>query len=133
MPNLLDYLQFLQSLDTIHPDVYQSFISGLHVIRRRDRCWAGLSTDLVIEQVLMCSLKTIGGLIRGTGISETQRLVCLLSIPMCAEISCAMQALSGVEYSTSEQHVDMSKSRQSREPEDTLKVLQFLTIQSIQG
>jgi len=83
MANLLDYFQFMQFLDTIHPDVYQSFISGLHVIRRRDRCWAGLSTDLVIEQVLMRSLKTIGGLIQGTGISETQRLVWLLSIPVC--------------------------------------------------
>jgi len=127
------YLQFMQSLDTIHPDVYQNFMSGLHVIRRSDRCWAGLSTDLVIEQVLMRSLKTTGGLTRGTGISETQRLVWLLSMPMCAEISYAMQAFSGVEYSTSEQHVDISKSRQSRDTEDTLKVLQFLTIQSIQG
>jgi len=56
-------------------------------------------------------------------------------MPMCAEISCAMQALSDVEYSTSEQHIDMSKSRQSRDTEDTLKVhvLQFLMIQSIQG
>jgi len=68
MPNLLDYLQFMQSLDTIHPDVYQSFTSGLHVIRRRDRWWAGLPTDLVIEQVLMRSLKTADGLTRGTGI-----------------------------------------------------------------
>jgi len=51
---------------------------------------------------------------------------------MCAEISCDMQALNDVEYSTSEQHVDMSKSRQSRDTEDTLKVLQFLMIQSIQ-
>ena len=30
----------------------------LHVVRRSDRYWAGLSTDLVIEQVLMRSLKT---------------------------------------------------------------------------
>jgi len=74
MPNLIDYLQFMESLDTIHPDVYQSFISDMHVIRRRDSCWAGLSTDLVTAQVLMSSLKTIGNLIRGTGISETQAL-----------------------------------------------------------
>jgi len=123
----------MQSLNTVHPDVHQSFMSGLHVICRSDRCWAGLSTDLVIEQVLMRSLKTIGGLTRETGISETQRLVWLLSMPMCAKISCAMQALSSVEYSTSEQHVDMSKSRKSRDTEETLKVLQFMTIQSIQG
>jgi len=70
------HLQSMQSLDTIHPGVYQNFMSGLHVIHRSDGYWVGLSTDLVIEQVSMRSLKTIGGLTRGTGISETQRLCC---------------------------------------------------------
>ena len=32
------------------------------MVRRSDRLWAGLSTDLVIEQVLMRSMKTSGGL-----------------------------------------------------------------------
>ena len=96
------YLQFMLSLETVNPGVYQGFMSGLHVIRRSDRYWAGLSTDLVIEQALMRSLKTTGGLTRGTGMSETQRLVWLLSMPMCAEINNTMQALSGIEYSTSE-------------------------------
>ena len=48
-----------------HPDTYQQFQEGLHVVRRSDRQWAGLSTDLVIEQVLMRSIKTSGGLTRG--------------------------------------------------------------------
>lgn len=120
------YLQFMQSLSTDHPDVYASFMGGLHVVRRSDRLWAGLSTDLIIEQVLMRSLKTTGGLTRGTGMSETQRVVWLLSMPIRAEINNAMQVLAGVDYSTSEQHVDMSESRQSRDTEDTLKILDFL-------
>ena len=45
-----------------HPEVYQHFQNGLHVIRKSDRYWAGLSSDLVIEQVLMRSMKTSGGL-----------------------------------------------------------------------
>lgn len=45
------YLQKMTSLPTEKPDVYQHFMNGLHVIRRSDRFWAGLSTDLVIEQV----------------------------------------------------------------------------------
>ncbi len=43
------YLQFMHSLDTTHPDVYEQFMRGLHVVHRSDRHWAGLSTDLVIE------------------------------------------------------------------------------------
>jgi hypothetical protein len=47
------YLQMMDELQERHPDVYTMFIRGYHVIRRSDRYWAGLSTDLVIEQALM--------------------------------------------------------------------------------
>lgn len=43
------YLQSMSDLRTDHPDVYRAFTSGLHVARRNDRFWAGLSIDLVIE------------------------------------------------------------------------------------
>ena len=52
------YLQQMTNLKTQHPDVQQHFNKGLHVIRRSNRLWEGLSSDLVIEQVLMRSLKT---------------------------------------------------------------------------
>ena len=74
-------------LPTEHPDVQKHFSEGLHVIRRSNRMWAGLSSDLVIEQVLMRSLKTSGGLTRGRGMTENQRLLWLLSRPACAEIN----------------------------------------------
>ena len=47
------YLQSMSNLRDDHPAVYRDFVSSLHVVRRSDRLWAGLSTDLVIEQVLM--------------------------------------------------------------------------------
>ena len=52
------YLQTLCQLRDNNPRVYEAFKKGHHVIRRSDRYWAGLSTDLVIEQVLMRSVKT---------------------------------------------------------------------------
>ena len=61
------YLQMMNDLPQTHPEVYRSFQSGLHVVRRGDHYWAGLSTDLVIEQVIMRSVKTTGGLTRGRG------------------------------------------------------------------
>ena len=97
------YLQQMEKLPDTHPIVHQQFEPGLHVVRRSDRFWAGLSTDLFIEQVLMRSVKSNGDMTRGRGMTEMQRNVWLLSMPACAQINEAMQQLTGVQYSTSEQ------------------------------
>ena len=73
------YLQQLAQLSIQHPEVHHQFQNGFHVVRRSDRYWAGLSTDLLIEQVVMRSAKTTGGLTRGHGMSESQRITWLLS------------------------------------------------------
>ena len=95
----------------------------LHVVRRSDRLWAGLSTDLVIEQVLMRSIKTTGGLTRGRGMDESQRLIWVLSSPVCAEYNLAMQEFTGVNNNTGDQHKDVSLARQKRDVADTQKLI----------
>ncbi len=125
------YLQMMEQLEDLHPEVYTSFKNGLHVIRRTERYWAGLSTDLVIEQVLiMRSVKTSGGLTRGRGMTETQRSVWLLSRPACAEVNYCMQEFAGTSYKTSEQHKDLGKARQKRDVKDTIEILGFLAERS---
>ena len=84
------YLQTMLELLRSHPDLYQKFEAGFHVLRRSDRYWAGLSTYLIIEQVLMRSVKTHGGLTRGRGMTEIQRLVWVLPMPACANVNEAM-------------------------------------------
>ena len=54
-------------------------------MRRSDRLWAGLSPDLVIEQVLMRSIKTVGGLTRGRGMNDLQHAIWLLSTPVTVD------------------------------------------------
>ena len=106
------YLQPMANLKEEHPYVQQRFEGGLHVIRRSDHLWAGLSPDLIIEQVLMRSMKTSGGLTRGRGLTEQQGLLCrLLSMPACVDVNQAMQELTGVNYNIGEQNKDMSKAR----------------------
>ncbi len=95
------------------------------MVRRSDRFWAGLSADLIIELVLMRSMKTSGGLTRGRGMTEQQRLVWVLSMPVCAEFNKAMQELTGVNYNTGEQNKDMIKSRQARDWKDTHTILSY--------
>ena len=87
------YLQQMSKLEDEHPDVYRHFLQGLHTVRRSNCLWAGLSTDLVIEQVLMRTLKTSGGLTRGRGMTEQQRLTWVMAMPVCAEVNRVMQDL----------------------------------------
>ena len=65
---------------------------SIMLARRSDRFWGGLSTDLVIEQVLMRSLKTSGGLTRGRGMTELQQIIWILSTPACAKVNLSMQS-----------------------------------------
>ena len=51
------YLQQMTDLKAEHPDVPQRFDDGIHAIRRSDRQWAGLSSDRIMEQVMMRSVK----------------------------------------------------------------------------
>lgn len=120
------YLQQMEELYDKHPEIYSTFKKGYHVIRRTDRFWAGLSTDLVIEQVLMRGLKTTGGLTRGRGLTESQQLIWVMSTPACANIILAMQQLTGVNYLSSEQHKDVTNARQNKDAEDTSRLLETL-------
>ena len=46
------YLHQMRQLSETHPWLESQFASGLNSVQRSDRFWAGLSTDLVIEQTL---------------------------------------------------------------------------------
>lgn len=70
-------------LEARHPDVYDKF-SYFHVIRRSNQCWAGLSSDLVILQTLMRSLKRSGGLTHGSGMTVEMWSLWSMSIPITA-------------------------------------------------
>ena len=96
------------------------------MVRHSDRFWAGLSPDLIIEQVRMRSIKTHGGLTRGKGMTENQRLVRVLSMPVCASINETMQTFSGVSYETSDQHKDVSAARQARDVSNTVDLIDYL-------
>ena len=121
------YITSMQNLEDTHPEVFHQFKACHHVFRRSDRYWAGLSTDLVIEQILMRSVKSSGGLTRGRGMGEAQRAEWLLSMPACADINNAMVDLSGVGFHTSDQHKEVCHARKERDKKDITSILSFLT------
>ena len=120
------YLQKMMQLESDHPDVYLAFKRGNFVIRRSNRYWGGLSTDLIIEQVLMRSLKSTGGLTRGTGLNELQRALWVMSMPTCSSYNLAMQELTNVVYKTSKQHKSLSHSTIEKDKNDVQKVLDYM-------
>ena len=109
--SIILYLQQMNRLPDTHPTVFEHFKKGMHPIRRSDRKWAGLSTDLVIEQELMRSLKTTGGLTRGSRMTENQRNIWVMSRPSCAQVNNTMQNLTG--FFTNQ--VNRSKISQTQE------------------
>ncbi|WAR09458.1 hypothetical protein MAR_019416 [Mya arenaria] len=94
------HVQQMCKVQVEHPDGYQRFEEENHVVRRSDRLWSGLSVNLIIEPVLMRSMKTSGGLTRGRGMTQQQPVLWLLAMPPCAEVNNAMQELTGVNYNT---------------------------------
>ena len=117
------YPQIMLRLPQTHPDAHQKFMEGYHVVRRSDMFWAGLSPDIITEKVLMRSIKTHDGLTRGKWMTENQRLVYILSMPVRASINETMQKFSGVSYETSEQHKDVSAARQARDVNNTVDLI----------
>ena len=123
------YLQQMESLPESHPRLHAQFMSGNHSIRRSDRYWAGLSADLVIEQTMMRSLKSTGGLTWGRGMHETAQEMWLHTWTECASVRAALCQFTGTERSTPE-HVEVGKARMQRDVADFTKVKQYLNMYS---
>ena len=58
--------------------------------------------------------------------TESVRLLWVLSGHKCAEVHEAMTELSGSKHTTSEQHVELGTSRKSRDFIDLVKIIQWL-------
>ena len=64
-------LQLMKELPATFSDLYKQFThNGYHTVRQSNRFWSRIWTDVATEQVLMRSLKTLGGLTRGRGMTE---------------------------------------------------------------
>lgn len=79
----------------------------------------------------MKSLKSNGGLTRGSGFGEGQRAVWLKSMPSCAAVNSAMQIFAHTALETSEQHKEMGISRRKRDIHDTKILYDYLSERNV--
>ena len=118
------YLQQMMELPTKHPWLYKKFSEeGLFVARRSDRYWAGLWLDLTIEQIMMRSLKSTGGLTRGSGFTESVRTMWIYSLHASGGYHEALCSLTKNVRNTSFQHDDFGKGRLQRDFSDLEKAV----------
>ena len=113
------YLQSMDKLPESYPWLYDCFKEkGRHAIKRSERFWAGLWSDLVIQQVLMRSVKSREDLSRGRGMYENARTIWIHSMHRLAGVHGAMSALTGQIHQTSDQHVKEREARIERDQRD---------------
>ena len=85
-------------LETKYPWVYSMFNNnGYNTVRRNDKFWAGLWTDLITVQNMMRSRKSRVSPTRGRSINETVRTMWIYSSRRCAGIHKAMTNLTGIK------------------------------------
>jgi len=120
------YLQNMLELPHTHAWLHEKLSSGHHSVRRSDRLWGGLSTDLLIEQVLMRAIKGRSGLTHGRGMSESVRLLWVHTLHKCASVHVALSRFTGFDITNDAMsHTELGKSRLSRDFTDLSKILEY--------
>ena len=74
----------------------------------------------------MRSIKTSGGLTRGRGFEESTRNHWILTAHQCAAINESLTELTKVQKVSSEQHVELSQARRTRDDTDFTKLYEWL-------
>ena len=119
------------NLEHAHPWLYQRFaVEGLFVVRRSERFWAGLWPELSIEQIMMRALKSRGGLTRGSGFTESVRILWIYSTHGTASCHNALSYLTQTQDMTSDQHKELGQSRNLRDFNGLQKPITWFQYQS---
>ena len=119
--------RLMNDLPESHPWLFNQFMSnGYHAIRRSNKFWGGISTDLAIEQILMRTLKSRGGLTRRRGFTESVRILWIYNTRRCPGIYQSISDFTELQLAFSEQHVEMRVSRIKRDFEDINKMITLL-------
>lgn len=123
------YLQDMQDLKSRLTTLdYERFVTnGYFTIRRSNKFWSGIWSDMTIEQTLMRSMKSNGGLTHGRGITESTMKKWITTMTTMIDISQQIEQFCGVSFDTTEQHIDARTSRVSRDTNDVKKFLDWFT------
>ena len=120
---------YLKDCDNICDCLKKAFEKGYFTIRRNPNLpnWCGSFTDVTIEQTLMRSGKTAGGMIGFTN-KESAKAKWLLSHHIVSSYTDSLRTLTNVQTGTSsEQHRELNLSRIKKDQEHFEKLSNFFT------
>lgn len=119
------YWQDMKKINEKISDAYelaQLTSDGYFTIRRTHKFWSGVWSDMTIEQVLMRSMKSQGGLTHGRGLSDSVLAKFVLTTLTLLDVSNNMEEFCNVTFTTAEQHVDSREYRITRDVADLEKL-----------
>lgn len=121
------YVQDMENLSSMMTlEEYQKFVtSGYFTMRRSDRFWSGIWSDMTIETTLMRSFKSRGGITGGRGVSDSVLSKWLVGMSATHEICTSLEEFCGVLFTSSEQHKDLGEARRNRDKADIAKLSQW--------
>lgn len=124
----LYYQDMVRLHEKMDPQEFMDFTDkGYFTIRRSDKFWCGIWSDMTIEQVLMRAMKSYGGLTRGRGMSNNVLSRWIVGMLCLQNINDQMEIFCGIRSETSEQHVDMRRARVGRDNVDIKKLSDWFT------
>jgi hypothetical protein len=100
------------------------FVSGAYVARLSGRVWAGLPTDLTIEQAMIRGIEERGGVTHGRGANKSVQAIGLATVHHTAAVKTSSSEFVNLEYCHNEAQL-LGRSRAKRDNADLEKVLQF--------
>lgn len=110
---------------TMDETEYEKFVKGYFTIRRTDKFWNGIWSDMTIEQALMRPIKDIGGPTRGRGMTDSVLSKWVLATPALIDLTESVTDFCNVFLATTEQHVDTRPTRISRDNLDIKKIMHW--------
>lgn len=118
------YLQdMLQLNEVMDPSIYQRFTEGFFTVRRSDKLCCGTSTYMIIEQSMMKSMKTDGGIYRGRSTKESVISKWVYGMHAMNTVCEGLEVRANVKMDTTDQHVDASDSRCKKDAKDIKTLL----------
>lgn len=123
----IDAHLYLQDMAVLHEKIPQEELEkfttgGYFTIRRTNKFWSGIMSDMTIEQTLMRSMKTSGGLTKGRGITDNVLTRWTMSMVFLQNVFEQVENFCGVSSATTEQHINMRSSRVTRDNADVEKL-----------
>ncbi|KAF2895460.1 hypothetical protein ILUMI_10710, partial [Ignelater luminosus] len=95
---------------------------GYFTIRRTDKLWFGMWSDMCIEQSLMHNMKTDGGFIQRRGVTENVISKWSHRAPALCEAAENFEEFCGIKSATSHQHIELRKSKIKKDDNELISL-----------